>query len=104
MPGETALWMQQVESAQLQWRVLKDSPPPPKIQFGFSKSLLQILSWSRKLNLLRFTRGFPSFEQNGTVSPELAPLPFGHLVDLLEENDNLLYSKHDINDPRLLVN
>ena len=86
-------------------RVKRPPPPPfPKIQFGFSKSLLQILSWSRKLNLLRFTRGFPSFEQNGTVSPELAPLPFGHLVDLLEENDSLLYSKHDINDPRLLVN
>ena len=26
------------------------------------------------------------------------------LVDLPEENDNLLYSKHDINDPHLLVN
>lgn len=99
MPKETALWMQQVESAQLQWARVKRQSPFPKIQFGFSKALLQILSWSRKLNLLRFTRGFLSFRQNGMVSPELAPLPFGHLVDLFE-SDDLLYSKHDINDPR----
>ena len=39
------------------------------------------------------------------LSPlSLRPFPLVILVDLPEENDNLLYSKHDINDPRLLVN
>ena len=50
MPGETALWMQQVESAQLQWRVLKDSPPPlPENPIWFLKIFAANIELEQKI-------------------------------------------------------